>query len=128
MADTENPYVPPSSADAELPVPVGLFRIVVYLFGSIGFGIVCWGFFLALFFGDSTELWPGFACGIVATAGSLAVAYWLSRSRLATGTLILHYCLLDFALFVAFVAYMLYWRIYLHSPDAWLQCHGVIPS
>ncbi|MEM6473726.1 MAG: hypothetical protein AAF802_29475 [Planctomycetota bacterium] len=89
----------------------------VHAFGSIGLFVVTWAFLLVLFFGDSSEFWPGFPCGIVAIAGSSAVVLWLRERRFTTWMLVLFYGLVDFILFMAFIAYMFYWRIYMYIPS-----------
>jgi hypothetical protein len=116
LANTENPYLPPISTINETPVRRGPLRIAVYLFGSIGFAFLCWALLLVLFFGDSSDIWPGFACGAIAISACLAVVYWVALCRWMTWTIVAFYVALDFLLFIAFVASMLYWRIYIYTP------------
>lgn len=73
LTSPENPYTFPTPTVMEMPVRRGPFRIAVHLFGLIGFGILFWALLLVLFFGDSSDIWPGFACG--------AVANWENTSK-----------------------------------------------
>ena len=111
LADTENPYQPPTSSPALSPVDGGPLRVTVYAIGSAGLAVLGWAILLLLFFADSSEIWPGFVCGLIAIVGCGALAYGLTRLRLRTRTLLLFYTALDMALFIFFIGYNLWLAI-----------------
>ncbi len=115
----ENPFTPPLPLNEDATEPAtGILRTLVYIGGTGALGLILWALLLVLLFGDSSETWPGFACALPALTGCCALTYGIKRCRLRTGMLFLLYCAIDFTVFVVFIAYMFYWRIYIYIPPA----------
>ncbi len=119
LSQNKNPYTPPLPLKEDAIKPAtGILRALVYIGGSGALGLLVWAILLVLLFGESSATWPGFACAIPAIVGCGVVTYAIERCSLRTGMLFLVYSSIDFTLFIVFIAYMFYWRIYLYNPTA----------
>ena len=78
--NSDNPYQSPrSDADAEdpaQPANVSVVRILLGFGAGMLAGMATWIGLLLVFFADSTEYWPGWACAVPAVVAAIVV-YWL---------------------------------------------------
>lgn len=110
----DNPYLPPSSKDSSSSqVRFGFIRFVVYTAGLGGFAFVSW--LLLIFFAESTEYWPGYACAPFAILLAMGLAFLLGRQSISTFRLALLFAILDTVYFVSTFAYLYFFALRLLS-------------